>query len=292
MRQGSEYPIGEAQALIVGRDAEVDLVLSDGIVSRRHARLTTGDDGLWIEDLQSTNGTFVNGVKVSMRRRLVEGDRVLVGTSILKVAIGNAPNTTEPSRPISVDLSELKTGERQHMLGTVEEVGIPELLRLVTTMQLNCVIELKAGDVNATITVHDQAVEDARIAALPDDASAAKCIQRLLGWVGGSFVVRPYQAPSKRRLDVAVPELLVDGQFKLNELHVLLQRLPAAEGTLVLAKPMQMSLRALDEAELEVLRLAHNLGSVKRVLDQSPEPDLDVVVALLSLMERGYLRAK
>ena len=77
MRQGSEYPIGEAQALIVGRDAEVDLVLSDGIVSRRHARLTTGDDGLWIEDLKSTNGTFVNGVKVSTKAQaLREGRRM------------------------------------------------------------------------------------------------------------------------------------------------------------------------------------------------------------------------
>ena len=45
---------------------------------------------IWIEDLGSTNGTFVNGEKIK-RARLKEGDRVLIGTSILKLIAGDAP---------------------------------------------------------------------------------------------------------------------------------------------------------------------------------------------------------
>jgi len=67
-------------AVVVGRNPESDLVLTDGQPSRRHARLFISDDKVWVEDLGSANGTFVNGRKIDARTALALGDRVRFDT--------------------------------------------------------------------------------------------------------------------------------------------------------------------------------------------------------------------
>lgn len=53
------------QNRIIGRDAAVDIVLQGGHISRRHAELSLREQELWIKDLNSSNGTLVNGVRIS-----------------------------------------------------------------------------------------------------------------------------------------------------------------------------------------------------------------------------------
>src|SRR6478609_1634959 len=93
--QGGECPIVNDKPIIVGRSSDLDMVLVEDMVSRKHARITMQQDQIWIEDLGSTNGTFVNGEKIK-RARLKEGDRVLIGTSILRVALGEAGGEGDP----------------------------------------------------------------------------------------------------------------------------------------------------------------------------------------------------
>jgi pSer/pThr/pTyr-binding forkhead associated (FHA) protein len=62
----------------VGRAARADFVLDAGMVSRIHCRLTAGAQELEVLDLDSTNGTFVNGARVD-RALLKEGDRLGIG---------------------------------------------------------------------------------------------------------------------------------------------------------------------------------------------------------------------
>src|SRR6202041_3845714 len=82
--QGGEFPIVPEKQIVVGRSSDLDMVLVEDMVSRKHARIAMQSDQVWIEDFGSTNGTFVNGEKIK-RARLKEGDRVLIGTSILKL---------------------------------------------------------------------------------------------------------------------------------------------------------------------------------------------------------------
>lgn len=75
---------GGRDELMVGRDLECDIVLSDPTVSRRHVRLVFSD-GTWsLRDLGSTNGTSVNGSLVK-RCQLRPGDRLRLGDEILLV---------------------------------------------------------------------------------------------------------------------------------------------------------------------------------------------------------------
>ncbi len=70
----------------VGRGAENAIRLDgDDFVSSRHAVLEPRPDGLWVEDLGSTNGTFVNGARVTSARLLQAGDIVRIGQTDLRV---------------------------------------------------------------------------------------------------------------------------------------------------------------------------------------------------------------
>jgi pSer/pThr/pTyr-binding forkhead associated (FHA) protein len=62
--------------MTIGRQAECDLQLTEGHASRRHARLSMTAGAVWLEDLTSANGTFINGARITSRVRLSSGDRL------------------------------------------------------------------------------------------------------------------------------------------------------------------------------------------------------------------------
>lgn len=66
----------------LGRDITNDIVINDPEVSRHHCRLTRGGGGYTIEDLGSTNGTFINGQRLTGARPLVGGDMVGLGETV------------------------------------------------------------------------------------------------------------------------------------------------------------------------------------------------------------------
>ena len=82
--QGGEFPLRMDREIVVGRSSDLDMVLVEDMVSRKHAKIAASGDQIVIQDLGSTNGTFVNGEKIK-KARLKEGDRILIGTSIIKL---------------------------------------------------------------------------------------------------------------------------------------------------------------------------------------------------------------
>jgi pSer/pThr/pTyr-binding forkhead associated (FHA) protein len=84
LKPGRSFPTGPVP-LTIGRadDNDVDLG-KDEFASAHHARIEAQRDGVWILDLNSTNGTFVNGSRLDGRRPLKEGDVVRVGDTELR----------------------------------------------------------------------------------------------------------------------------------------------------------------------------------------------------------------
>ena len=82
---GSEREFAGNAPLVIGRDPGAGLPLNDPEVSRRHARLETQDGAVFLRDLGSSNGTFLNGKRLTQAIELREGDEVDVGTTRLKV---------------------------------------------------------------------------------------------------------------------------------------------------------------------------------------------------------------
>jgi hypothetical protein len=85
LEEGDEFPLNSAP-VTVGRGGQNDLVLTgDEFASARHARIEVRGDGVWVQDLDSTNGTFVNGSRVAGAERLGAGDVLRVGETDLRV---------------------------------------------------------------------------------------------------------------------------------------------------------------------------------------------------------------
>ncbi|HEY6483550.1 MAG TPA: FHA domain-containing protein [Steroidobacteraceae bacterium] len=85
---------------IAGRDAECSLVIDATTVSRRHARVMVVSGTATIEDLGSTNGTHVNGTRITAPTRLAPGNEVALGSEVLHVRMRNLSALTVKIDPV------------------------------------------------------------------------------------------------------------------------------------------------------------------------------------------------
>jgi FHA domain len=82
--KGDAFTVDSAP-LTVGRSGQNDVAVDgDEFASARHVRFEPRRDGVWVQDLGSTNGTYVNGVRIDGARRLAPGDVVRVGETDLR----------------------------------------------------------------------------------------------------------------------------------------------------------------------------------------------------------------
>jgi pSer/pThr/pTyr-binding forkhead associated (FHA) protein len=79
---GRVYPL-EGSEIIIGRDASNPIAINDAEVSRKHAKLTQQNSTFVIQDLGSTNGTFINGQRITTSQELKPGDTVTLGENIV-----------------------------------------------------------------------------------------------------------------------------------------------------------------------------------------------------------------
>jgi pSer/pThr/pTyr-binding forkhead associated (FHA) protein len=85
LEAGEEVPV-DSLPVAIGRGGQNEVPLDgDEFASAQHARFESRRDGLWVEDIGSTNGTFVNGARVTTPRRLAKGDVVRVGQTDFRV---------------------------------------------------------------------------------------------------------------------------------------------------------------------------------------------------------------
>ncbi|WP_417555806.1 FHA domain-containing protein [Microbacterium sp.] len=85
-KEGLDVPLGAADSLSIGRSSESGLVIRDDYTSSHHARLTRRGDIWTLQDLGSTNGTFLNGQKLSDKPMQVQiGDAIKVGATTFEL---------------------------------------------------------------------------------------------------------------------------------------------------------------------------------------------------------------
>jgi pSer/pThr/pTyr-binding forkhead associated (FHA) protein len=71
--------------IMIGRGADCQLILDDDYVSTRHARVIVVPNGIYIEDLGSTNGTYVNGQRITAPTTITLADTVRIGKTMLRL---------------------------------------------------------------------------------------------------------------------------------------------------------------------------------------------------------------
>lgn len=289
--QGGEFPLVADKQIIVGRSSDLDMVLVEDMVSRKHARIAMAEDQIWIEDLGSTNGTFVNGEKIK-RARLKEGDRVLIGTSILKVIAGDGMRENDAPQPPALEAvaAQRNRSQGKTMSGSIEEVPLPDLLQLFSTSKKTGVLVVQTDDDVGRIFMRKGTLYYALINDLTD-VPPMKSIFRMLTWVKGTFELDP---PDERtfpnEMDMSVQEVLMEGLRQIDEFNELRDQLPDLNTRLVMPVPLAAKLSELKPTELDVIQLVHNHGHLESVLNKSSATDLETVQIVLSLIKRKYVR--
>ena len=105
---GTTYDL-EVPELYLGRDVQNDIVVPEAEVSRRHARLIRDGEVYLLEDLGSTNGTFINGKRLVAPHILRPGDEVQLGPNVVFVY----ERVTDPNATVAVQAQTIRSATRQ-----------------------------------------------------------------------------------------------------------------------------------------------------------------------------------
>ena len=293
--QGGEFPLEENREIIVGRSSDLDMVLVEEMVSRRHARIRLVDGSVNIDDLGSTNGTFVNGERVT-HAELQEGDRVLIGSNILKVV------ATDATGPIGSPMEAVQTravtrtaGSDARMSGNLEEIPLPDLMQLFgssrKTGTLVVTSDGKVGRIHLRNgLVHFVEAETDEGEPLP--VNGLKFAYRMIAWERGIFELTPEDTRKfEPVLDLNVQEILMEGFRQKDELAQIASRLPAPDAELAPPSPLTARLRELGPEHLDVFQTVLAAKNVRSTLDQSPLDDLKTAQVLVELIQKGYVAA-
>ncbi|MFI5297089.1 MAG: DUF4388 domain-containing protein [Polyangiales bacterium] len=290
--QGGEFPIFPEKPIIVGRSSDLDMVLVEDMVSRKHAKIVINGAEITIEDLGSTNGTFVNGEKVK-KARLKEGDRVLIGTSILKVIVGDGSAAQGDAKQNLENVAAARrTSQVRTMSGALQEVPLPDLLQLFGTSKKSGVLVLRTEDEVGRIYLRKGNVYYATIND-GDEVPPVKSCYRMLTWENGTFDLDP---PDERtfpdEVDLTVAEILMEGMRQLDEFNRLKEGLPPMTSKLFVSQPLIPPLRDLTPDELDVVQMVHNYSTLSQVLSKSQATDLQTTTILLKLIKGNYVETK
>jgi len=290
--QGGEFPLRMDREIIIGRSSDLDMVLVEDMVSRRHAKISTGNGEIAIQDLGSTNGTFVNGEKVS-RARLNEGDRILVGTSIIKLvavdpaAAGHHHSEAEARQRLQQGARQSTSG--RPMSGVIEEIPLPDLLQLLSTSRKSGVLTIGSPSGLGKIYLRKGQIY---FAAINDDFNVGpqKAIYRMLTWQTGTFELEPsVEMQVMDEIQESTEALLMEGVRQLDEMRQLDANLPPPTASLAVPTPLAGKLRELTPAQLDTFQLVLDHGQVQAVLDNYPGSDLDAAENLVALLKREFV---
>jgi pSer/pThr/pTyr-binding forkhead associated (FHA) protein len=294
--QGGEFPLRENGELVIGRSSDLDMVLIEDMVSRKHAKIALAPGQITISDLGSTNGTFVNGEKVK-RARLKEGDRILIGTSILKlVSVTRHPDAAiiDPKQAQqdlerSAAEKEKRSGGRTAVQGRLEEVPLVDLLQLLSTSKKTGAIVIK-GYRGGRVHLRGGKVVSAVIDADPT-LTPKKALYRMVAWTQGGFEFVPQEGEMPampNEIAEGTEQLVMEAMQQADEMAR--GNLPPATAAVGIAMPLTPKLRDLPPEDLDLVQLVHNYGVVQAVLDRATGSDLEVSKKLAALIQRGYLR--
>ncbi|HEY2903172.1 MAG TPA: DUF4388 domain-containing protein [Polyangia bacterium] len=292
--QGGEFPLRPHREIVIGRSSDLDMVLVEDMVSRKHAKITTDEKVVAIQDLGSTNGTFVNGEKIR-KVDLKDGDRILIGTSIIKLVyvdgeLTHSLSETEARSRMAVTAN--KKPPTRSMSGSIEEIPLPDLLQLLSTSRKSGVLVVRSDGGVGKLYMRKGQIYFASI----DDSfnmGPRKAIFRMLSWAQGFFELEP---PDERavleELQDSTEGLLMEGMRQLDEYRVVVEKLPPPTSRISIPRPLEPKLRELGPEELDVFQQAMTADTIRTLLDESSLTDLSVAEKLKSLLEKGYLVAR
>lgn len=290
--EGLAFRLPASGELTLGRASDLEVVLLEDMVSRKHAKLSISSDGLLLTDLGSTNGTFINGERI--RKAAVQlNDRLLVGTSILRVVSAAAlPQQAAPTlAALKAQLEERDKSPAPAVPteGDLDSLPLPDLLQLYATNKRTGAIVLTEPN-KGKIYLEQGSIRFAVLGSLVH-LTAMKALCRMLNWRGGKFRLSDGEGvpAGAEQLEGTTEATLIEAQRQLAELRRLEPEMPALDASAKLASPLTARLAELNQYELDILQLVWNTAKLRQVMDKTTQPDDEAARNLIKLLREGYL---
>lgn len=287
--EGQDFPLDDRRSYIAGRSSEVDLILADDAVSRKHARFYPSRGRIWVRDLGSRNGTIING-EIVERHCLREGDRIAIGSSLARVV-----------RADLEDLSGKRAGEanrqadmsNRSMAGSIEDIPLMDVLQWLATSRKTGTLKVRDPDADRLGALHLRSGQVFYAAITgADELKPGKALLRMLAWKRGSFELDNATLEEvPEEISMSLEHMLMEAARQEDELANLAQRtpLPKPRARVTVVKPSPVRWKELEEAEIELVQDMVEAGSWWRVLDRSPTDDLTLSRTLVALKKKGVI---
>lgn len=284
---------------IIGRDPEAEIPVDESGVSRRHARVEHNHGTPWLIDLESTNGTFVNGKRVE-KCKLRDGDWIQIASAVFEVSVGrdaawedaDRRADTEAVRQAESMLEQFRSrpeetaqvgAERLVLAGSIDKLNLSSLLQILESNATNGSLIIQSNGVAGRIYIEEGLPSHAELGS----ARGKKALFRLLALTDGRFELVPARLRTYRpTIQGPLESIIIDAAREYDEFIEYRKALPSDDATLEYTTKRTFVLDKLSPELLEVLAAIGRHQTVGAVIDECPLPDLYVCRVLLMLLNK------
>jgi hypothetical protein len=226
---GVQIPLEPNRCYLIGRSAKCEVRVDDIASSRRHAQLTVGgaSGAIYVEDLDSRNGTYVNETRITGRRRLRDGNEIRIGATVfvVKMQDDQVPLTDhggllEDTGTIGMERLSLGRELGEEMLrvlraegpsltdfaGKLDTFGLIDVLQLLINNRRSGTLHLALDAGHGKVEIRNGEV----LAAAYQDAHGFDALVRLAHESTGMFWLVEKETHCSRRLSVPTSMLLIE----------------------------------------------------------------------------------
>jgi hypothetical protein len=212
--------VPRSRDVILGRGEECDFPVHSRGASRTHAKIGFVDGEVVVEDLGSTNGTFVNGEKIDGTRVLKAGDRINIGGAILtfchvlsQVEAGAAAHT---DATVMFKKPPLAEADQELFRGDLSQIPVAAVLQLLAEGQQSGMLRIEFRQEAARVWLDEGKVVHAVTGELEGEEAALKiCLL-----AAGRFVFDDTRSPPERSFSMSATELLLEASRLEDESRV------------------------------------------------------------------------
>jgi pSer/pThr/pTyr-binding forkhead associated (FHA) protein len=295
------FELSSTERIGIGRHDSNDLQLGSRTVSNYHAEVLNEAEGLLLRDIDSTNGTYVNGERVD-QRRLNSGDRVCIGNYLLTVNIKPLENHSEGFYRCRRDPENFKVGTRGHLISlrastdlaqkTLEtseprDLSLPDLLKILSTNARSVMLMIKRGSEESRVYVKKDRVVHAEYGR----ATGEKALYRLFGWQRATYELMgfPTTPAIPQTITLPIDTLIIMGMQQVSELGKLVTQLPPLEVPLQLKEDCSLPVSAHSSAEIEIYQSIIRYQTIARVLEETSMTDFRALLSINALLRKGVV---
>lgn len=298
--QGDEFPLIPSDGgYVVGRSSEVDLVLADDSVSRKHARFYFERGRTWLRDLGSRNGTTINGT-AQRHHCLRVGDRIAIGSSLLAVAAVEASQATKLKRGgektgrSRAAPAQAEDSSSRSMSGSLEDIPLVDVLQWLGTSRKTGTLNVRRSDQAQVgkIYLRDGYAFYAAIDGIKG-LDPEKAMMRMLAWSKGSFSLDNSVIEAvPKEIQTSLEHVLMESARQEDEIQHLSEKtkVPTYEDEIRVVSPSPIRWRELDPLHLDILQdIDERAGQWAYILDSYTQTDLELLRAIVAMRKLGIV---